>query len=254
MNVTIHRGTQEIGGTCIEVREGDRSILLDLGLPLDPDATATDVSALNPEALLISHPHMDHFGSMECLPDRVPVYMGRLAKELIDATRVFRKKTLLNRDIRYIEAWKKFEVGGFTVTPLLVDHSSPEAFAFLVEGGGQRLFYTGDFRAHGRKQKVFEKLLADPPPNIDALLMEGTMMDRDNDEFPDEEAVQKMMHDTIRDHQGMSFLITSSQNIDRLVSAYIAARDTGKTLVVDLYTAWVLEQVKLVSHHVPNGG
>ncbi len=252
MNLTIHRGTREIGGTCIEVREGERSILLDLGLPLDPDATPTDVSELSPDALLISHPHMDHFGLMEALPDAVPVYMGRLAKELIDATRVFLKKPLIERDIQYIEAWKPFEVPGFTITPYLVDHSSPEAFAFLVESGGQRLFYTGDFRAHGRKQIVFERLLSNPPTDIDALVMEGTMMQRENDLFPDEEAVRNRIHDAIKDQKGMSFLVTPSQNIDRLVSAYIAARDAGKTLVVDLYTAWVLEQVKLVSKSVPN--
>jgi ribonuclease J len=252
MQITIHRGTREIGGTCIEVREGGRSILLDLGLPLDPDAAPTDVSGLTPDALLISHPHMDHFGSMDSLPETVPVYMGRLAKDLIDATRVFLKKPLINREIHYIKARKPFEVAGFRITPYLVDHSSPEAFAFLIESGGQRLFYTGDFRAHGRKHKVFEKLTAAPPANIDALVMEGTMMHRDNDEFPDEEAVQKMIHDTILDFQGSAFLITSSQNVDRLVSACIAARDSGKTLVVDLYTAWILEQIKLVSRHVPN--
>jgi len=35
MNVCIHRGTHEIGGTCIELESAGFRILLDLGLPLD---------------------------------------------------------------------------------------------------------------------------------------------------------------------------------------------------------------------------
>jgi len=129
---------------------------------------------------------------------------------------------------------------------------SPEAFGFLVERGESRLFYTGDFRAHGRKQKVFEKLLANPPADIDALVMEGTMIQRENDGYPSEESVEKKIFGTIQGYQGISFLICSAQNIDRLVGAYGACLDAKKILVVDLYTAWVLEQLKLVSQHVPN--
>ena len=37
MQVCIHRGTQQIGGTCIELASGGQRILLDLGRPLDLD-------------------------------------------------------------------------------------------------------------------------------------------------------------------------------------------------------------------------
>jgi len=252
MNLTIHHGTHEIGGSCVELRHGDRRILLDLGLPLDPETPQLDASRLAAEALIVSHPHMDHFGLMEHLPKSIPIYMGRLGKELINATKLFFGKPLLDRHIQYFEPWKPFDVAGFTVTPYLMDHSSPEAFAFLVENGSDRLFYTGDFRAHGRKAKLFEKLLASPPGDIDVLLMEGTMLGRDNEDFPTESSVEEKIVETIRNQEGISFLITSSQNIDRLASAFRACKRTQKTLVVDLYTAWVLEQMKLVSQSVPN--
>ena len=35
MRVCIHRGTREIGGTCVEVEAQGRRIVLDLGMPLD---------------------------------------------------------------------------------------------------------------------------------------------------------------------------------------------------------------------------
>jgi hypothetical protein len=71
------------------------------------------------------------------------------------------------------------ELGPFKVTPFLVDHSAFDAYAVLVEAGGQRLFYSGDLRAHGRKAGVFERLIAEPP-TVDSLLLEGTRVLEDD--------------------------------------------------------------------------
>ena len=35
MQVCIHRGTKEIGGTCVELESCGQRIVLDIGLPLD---------------------------------------------------------------------------------------------------------------------------------------------------------------------------------------------------------------------------
>ena len=67
-------------------------------------------------------------------------------------------------------------LGPFTITPYLVDHSAFDAYSLLVEAAGRRLFYSGDFRAHGRKARLFEQLVADPPA-ADVMLMEGTTSD-----------------------------------------------------------------------------
>jgi ribonuclease J len=80
------------------------------------------------------------------------------------------------------------------------------------------------------------------------------MVQRNNDAFPSEAAVEEKIYETIKDQDNIAFLIASSQNIDRIVSAYRASCRAGKTLVIDIYTAWVLEQVKLVTNHVPSLG
>ena len=37
MNLIIHRGTHEIGGTCVEITTDETRIIIDLGMPLaDP--------------------------------------------------------------------------------------------------------------------------------------------------------------------------------------------------------------------------
>ena len=252
MKVLIHRGSHEIGGTCIQLSTERTTILLDLGLPLSKDSQYIDVANLQPDAVLISHPHQDHFGLIDLLDPEIPVYIGDLGKKLIDATRMLLGRELHRNAFRHFKSWQPFAIGDFTVTPYLVDHSAADAYGFLIEAEGKRVFYSGDFRAHGRKSKLFDRMVCDPPKDIDLLFMEGTMMQRNNDEFPSESDVEQKIFEIIRAQGNISFLISSSQNIDRIVSAYKACFNAGKTLVIDIYTAWVLEQLKLVSDSTPN--
>ena len=80
------------------------------------------------------------------------------------------------------------------------------------------------------------------------------MLGRDNSEFPSEESVEKKILETIKSQSNITFLISSSQNIDRIVSAYKACLRAKKTLVLDFYTAWVLEQVQKKAKGVPGIG
>ncbi len=251
MKITIHKGSQEIGGNCIQLSSGKTTILLDAGLPLSPASQRVDLSRLVVDALLVSHPHQDHFGLMATLPPGTPVYIGRLARSLIDAPQVFIGGDRYALDFHDIKAWHPFTIGDFTITPYLVDHSATDAYAFLIEAEGKRVFYSGDFRSHGRKGKLFDNLIQSPIGDIDLLFMEGTMLHRNNDLFPDETAVENLIFDTIRQQKNISFLLASSQNIDRIVSAYRACKRAGKILVIDIYTAWVLEQLRQITENTP---
>jgi ribonuclease J len=251
MKVTILKGTQEIGGTCILLSSGKTSILLDAGLPLSADSQPVDLSRLAVDALLVSHPHQDHFGLMATLPPGTPVYIGKLARSLIDATQVFIGNDKYALDFHDFKAWQPFTIGDFTITPYLVDHSAVDAYAFLIEAEGKRLFYSGDLRSHGRKGVLFKNLVKRPIRDIDVLFLEGTMLHRSNDLFPDETAVENTIFETIRQQKNISFLLSSSQNIDRIVSAHRACKRAGKLLVIDIYTAWVLEQLRQITQNTP---
>lgn len=252
MKLTIHRGAHEIGGTCIQVTSGTTSILLDIGLPLSAEGPPVDVANLHVDAVLVSHPHQDHFGLMDLLPKETPVYIGEFGKNLIDTTNIMLNKGLHRSCFRHFKAWEPFRVGAFTVTAYLMDHSAIDAYAFLLEAEGKQIFYSGDFRSHGRKGKLFENLVRRPIPDIDLLFLEGTMMQRSNDLFPDEKAVEPKIFEVIRNQKNISFIISSSQNIDRIVSAFNACRRAGKIMVIDIYTAWVLEQVRQLTENVPD--
>lgn len=147
-------------------------------------------------------------------------------------------------------------MGNFAITPYLVDHSAPDAMALLVEAGGRRLFYSGDLRGHGRKSVLFERILHDPPKDIDCLLLEGTRLGRSENtetltEYPDEQSVEEKLVSILKEKTNIALMLCSSQNLDRLVSAYRAVLKTNSILVIDLYTAFVLQALSGLSSRLP---
>lgn len=254
MKVTIHRGAQEIGGSCVQITAGERSILLDTGLPLGESHSHVDLATLDFSDIFISHPHQDHFGLIEELAPNKTIHIGETARQLIAATRVFLDKPLLTNNFSPLQNRQWIELGlDLRVMPYLMDHSCVDAFGFLVEADGKRLYYSGDFRAHGPRKQAFDWFLNDPPEDVDLLLMEGTMLGRGNISFPDEKAVEEGMLEVLRrEDDRAAFLICSGQHVDRLCAAYRAAIRANRIFVTDIYTAFILRTVSRRFASVPD--
>ncbi len=43
MKICIHRGSHQIGGSCVEIEHEGTRILIDFGLPLDADVASPDL-------------------------------------------------------------------------------------------------------------------------------------------------------------------------------------------------------------------
>jgi len=259
VKITIHRGAREIGGSCIQIESGGESIIIDAGMPLlnkdgsefsgDPKNILPKISGMfiagdkKPVAVLITHAHMDHYGLIGFSDSDIPVYSSEGTKRLIGISSVFSSyKSDANR-IQSVEPWKPFDVGPFRVTPYLVDHSAFGAFAWLVEAEGKRIMYTGDFRGGGRKRVLFENLLKHSPKNIDALLLEGTTLERKEAQLNSEEEAELALRDLCDKTDGLAMVFSSGQNIDRIVSLFKAAKASKRELVIDVYVAHVLRML-----------
>jgi ribonuclease J len=253
MRVRIHRGTQEIGGSCIELaNDGGERIVLDVGRPLwadwDEEIATPDVSGFAESdasllGVIISHPHLDHYGLLRQIRADVPVLVGREASALLEAASYFSPISGRIRATGFLEHRRPFALGGFTITPFLNDHSAFDAYSLLIEAGGCRLFYTGDIRGHGRKAAMFQELLDQPPTSVDTLLMEGTHVrrdpDHDNADLEREDELEERFVELCESTVGAVAVFGSAQNLDRLVTVYRAAKRTRRQLVVDLYGATV---------------
>jgi len=269
-SVSLLRGANTIGGSCIRINHGDDSIILDYGMPLmasggdaltsgltkSPslengillDVMGNEKEQINkPLAFIISHAHPDHYGLVDYLPSDMPVYISDGAKSLMEIGNAFYSDEMkINRlDSCYIyQAGKSFQIGPFTVNDYLMDHSAFGACSIHVEVGGKTIFYTGDFRGHGRKAKVNE-YVTNRVQQPDVLLMEGTTLDDGHPStFATEKAVEDVFLKVMQQDINPIFVAGSGSNIDRIVSLYNACKRSGRILVLDLYQMYMLETLK----------
>jgi len=281
MKLTIHRGAKEIGGTCIELESKSSRILIDFGLPLvdenrDPfeserikNKTKDELIASNilpeikglykdeqPEfdAILLSHPHKDHYGLLSYVHPEIPIYLSQGCRELVEISRYFNQTDYDSTNVETVKAWESFQKGDFIITPYLVDHSGFDALAFLIERESKRIFYSGDFRGHGRKSVLFDNMLRNPPKEIDYLIMEGSMLGRDKGRYHTEKDIENELVSIFTDKEHLFFIACSSQNIDRMVSVYRACVRSDRVFVIDPYTALILDRLGKISKHIPQVG
>ncbi len=259
--LTVHRSAHEIGGNCVEIDCDGHRLLLDIGRPLnaepdrDRDATllpATLDLSRPVDAVVLSHPHQDHYGLLQVLPPEWPVWSGAPTDDLIGLMGDIFSLPRTHR-FHHFRSSRPFVAGPFTVTPFLVDHSAFDAHAFLVEVGGRRVFYSGDLRFSGRKAALSQRLLDNPPRDIDVLLLEGTTLGRKG-AFPTESDLEARFVDLFKSTPGRVFVTWSAQNVDRTVTLYRACLKAGRTLVIDVYSADVLDRLSRFSNRLPRPG
>ena len=279
LELTIYRGSHQVGGTCIEMKSGSSRILIDLGMPLndkdgkdfliDPlkgkkEWDTKDISELKNsgilpdikglyqddkkdfDAILVSHSHGDHYGLLHFANPEIPVVMSPGAQRLIETLNAFVPRQVLLSNIIPAIHNKDIPIGGFIVKPYLMDHSAFDARGFFIteKSTGKTLFYSGDFRATGHKENAFKMLVDHPPMKPDYLVLEGTSVGRGEPEFKTEKEAQQGIREVLKKGPRLVLVACSGQNIDRLCSLYAEARRAGYELVIDPYIACVLENLR----------
>jgi ribonuclease J len=95
---------------------------------------------------------------------------------------------------------------------------------------------------HGAK--AFKWFIHNAPQNVDYFLLEGTSIGRGSDTFKNETDIEDELVALFKASGKSNLIYTSGQNIDRIVSIYRACVKTDKTLVVDVYVATILKELR----------
>jgi ribonuclease J len=268
LNLRIHKGAKEIGGSCVEIWTESTRILVDFGMPLvERDGSEFDYNKYKDlsidelkkrniipdihgayknskpslDGILISHPHQDHFGLVNFLHEELMYYIGEAAFRIINTSNLFTNKELLFKKHSFIQKEKTFRIRDISITPYWMDHSAFDSYAFLIEADGKKILYSGDFRGHGRKSKLFHWFINNAPCDVDYLLLEGTTIGRGKSRAKSEQVIQHELEQVFIQDK-ISLVYTSGQNIDRLVTIYKACKNSNKIFVIDPYIASILKE------------
>ena len=193
MKITVHRGADQIGGCVTEYEHKGWKLFVDYGeqLPGTQKSNPLEIEGLTKgdltkSALLITHYHGDHIGCMKELPKELPLYIGKLGRDIQLALSEHLSYVDENQHMiierlntsREFSPGQLFSIGPFNVMPVTIDHSAFDAYAFKIEADDVSVFHTGDFRTHGFRSKKLRKMLEQYVGEVDYVVCEGTNVSR----------------------------------------------------------------------------
>jgi len=218
------------------------------------------------DAVLLTHAHVDHCAYIPYLRPDIPIYCSeesRLIMQNFDETGSDQYLTLkerfqihegkqgammrssgdrvkIPRKIKLFESNKPFSIDSIDVEPLPVDHSIPGVHAFILHTADGSIGNTADLRFHGRRKEDTEKFVQRcAESDLDVLLCEGTRVDAPPSitEYDVETEITNIVNDT----KNLAICGYPVRDLDRLLSFYIAAKNTNRDLVIDMKQAYLLK-------------
>ena len=299
VSLTFYGGVNEIGGNKILLEDGDTRIFLDFGksfssmeryfggylaprwsngildfitMGLVPDIpgiyrddlmfrAGREIKSPEVDAVLFSHAHADHINYASFLHRDIPLYMGEVTKNMIQAMQersrnaideeileyhlvgAYKSNQKIQRTVNTFRTGDKFKIGSLEIEPIHVDHSVPGAYGFIIYTSEGPVVYTGDLRSHGTKPQMtaeFVEKAREARPV--ALIAEGTRLG----EASSDESEQIVYDRSNSLAAGTGNLILADFNfkdVDRVRTFYNVARANGRKLVIKIKDCYLLRNL-----------
>lgn len=184
MHISFLGGAREIGGSCMLLRIYNKNILLDCGVRQNSSKDALPDFKLiqdngGVDAIVISHAHMDHIGSLPIISREYPearIYATKMTKDLMKVLLYDSLKIMNNREgeiplyaekdvvnmlsrvfpINYMVKFPIFD--NMVLTFYMAGHIAGASCVYITTPEGS-FFYSGDFPCFLRRQwKVLKYL------------------------------------------------------------------------------------------------
>src|SRR4030043_137679 len=194
LQVKFLGGAREVGRIGIAVKSEKNQVLLDYGVMLDREpGFPMHVPPKEVDALILTHSHLDHSGALPIfyIDQKRPLYTNKLNLELTQLLiqdfihlssyylpfEYLELKTMM-RSNKHLDYGVKEKVGDMQIQLLHAGHTPGSAHA-LIETGGKRLLYTGDFNTDDSKLLTGATM---DYGDLDGVIIESTYAKEDHTE------------------------------------------------------------------------
>ena len=214
----------------------------------------TDMKYEKPDidGIIISHSHSDHISDLAYVDPGIPVHIGHGTQRIVELYHDMYPQLFTigeHKDFRPFRSGDKVRIKDISFEPTHVEHSVPGAYGFIVETSKGPVAYSGDLRMHGPRSDMTREFVdkaAKSKPH--ALLMEGTNMERSPGHSFIEGEVKQEVERIISESKGTVFTYFPLTNVDRFMTLYNAAVKNKRILVVGLYLAYYIRNIR---HELP---
>ncbi|WP_415280817.1 MBL fold metallo-hydrolase [Candidatus Nitrososphaera sp. FF02] len=226
-----------------------------------------DVKEPEFDAVVLTHAHLDHAAYIHYLRPDIPVYCSEASLLLMKGLQetggkeeyvTFKRNFQLYkntkgemsrqkgediqepRKISVFENAKSFKLDSIEVEPLAVDHSVPGVSGLILHTSKASIAYTADIRYHGRRAHDTQRFVDRcKESDIDIMLCEGTRVNKKSSKT--EADVENDARRLMNSCRGLVVCSYPPRDLDRLLSFFIAAKESGRSLAIDLKQAYMLK-------------
>jgi len=182
LKIEVLGGAREVGGSCISVETDSCKVALDYGIKLDAEPKKLPKDF---DAVIISHAHLDHTGSLLSLSKNNPVIVGSdISRDvtvdlLHDMVKIQNEKRVFDYQDSHADRigacwWSRDAIAlpGLNIQLQAAGHVAGAKMTTL-QAEGKKIIYTGDFCVHDTE--ILEGCkLETLPRKPDVLISEST--------------------------------------------------------------------------------
>lgn len=188
------------------------------------------------DGIVITHAHEDHYGALIHLwPKlRVPVYATAFTAGLLEVKKES-EFGIEHIPVTVVNQGERISVGPFDVEFVAVSHSIPEPCALAIRTKLGTVVHTGDWKIDPTpgigKAIDIDRLTEIGREGVKALVCDSTNAIRDG-ESPSEADVGREFQRIIAEAKNRVIVTTFASNVARIRSVALAAKATGREIVV----------------------
>ncbi len=242
-------GMEEIGRNCSYFEYKDEIIVVDVGIQFPEEGTPgidfiiPNVASLEPKkknirGIILTHGHYDHIAAIHYVIEKLGnpiIYTAPFTKAIVEK----RHEEFPNAPklrFQVVKEGDKVRLSEhFSAEFMSIEHTIPEALAFVLDTPAGKMVSFGDFRLDMNKDGEPQKL--DVFEKLGRMDIHTAFMDSTNADYAgfstSEKVVQENIEELIKEAEGRIIIATFASMVDRLIEIIDIAAKLGKKVAVN---------------------